>query len=228
MRMTTDQQFIARMAPFRGETPAEARERIRHEMSATESGAGEREVCPDCGHQYEKGGCVGPPTAADKWAGVIPEQCDCDGVCAATPEVFDVTHGGNHAPLPAGVRLDPGFCEGCDAEASPEDATCPSACAATHSGREHDESEDGCRCAELCAMGPTCPGANAGLDRGCWRTRDLPATPDADNASDPTCDEGGFDTCKSCGHANSKHRDKGCYFNGTKASCRCHWSGGLR
>ena len=26
----------------------------------------------------------------------------------------DATHDGNHAPLPEGVRLSPGFCAGCD------------------------------------------------------------------------------------------------------------------
>lgn len=31
----------------------------------------------------------------------------------------DATHGGNHAPLPQGVRLDPGFCGGCDQDYSP-------------------------------------------------------------------------------------------------------------
>lgn len=28
----------------------------------------------------------------------------------------DRTHGDNHAPLPDGIRLDPGYCEGCDVE----------------------------------------------------------------------------------------------------------------
>lgn len=49
--------------------------------------------------------------------------------------------------------------------------TCPTLCVQrSHFGREHDEATDGCTCWQLCEMGPTCPGANAGLDRGCWRT----------------------------------------------------------
>ena len=48
--------------------------------------------------------------------------------------------------------------------------TCPSLCVERgHPGREHDPATDGCYCWELCDMGPTCPGANAGLPRGCWR-----------------------------------------------------------
>lgn len=51
---------------------------------------------------------------------------------------------------------------------------------------------EGCDCAELCAMGPTCPGGMlAGLpDAGCWRTLDHldPARP-----SDPGCREAPLD-----------------------------------
>lgn len=59
--------------------------------------------------------------------------------------------------------------------AAPGPETCPSLCVErSHPGSEHDPAEHGCYCWELCSMGPTCPGANAGLDRGCWRTRDFP------------------------------------------------------
>lgn len=34
------------------------------------------------------------------------------------------------------------------------------------------------------------------------------------------------DTCDECGHEKSKHRDDGCYFSGSKASCRCTFGGG--
>jgi len=56
------------------------------------------------------------------------------------------------------------------AQRPPGPETCPSLCVErSHPGREHAEAEHGCYCWELCSMGPTCPGANAGLDRGCWR-----------------------------------------------------------
>lgn len=58
--------------------------------------------------------------------------------------------------------------EDADNDAHPE--TCPSLCVErSHPGREHDPATDGCHCWRPCAMGPTCPGANAGLRRGCWR-----------------------------------------------------------
>lgn len=34
--------------------------------------------------------------------------------------------------------------------------------------------------------------------------------------------------CDSCGHDLELHREKGCYFGGTKASCRCSWPGSGR
>lgn len=35
-----------------------------------------RKPCPDCHHFHTPTGCVGP-TAADLWAGVSPDACDC-------------------------------------------------------------------------------------------------------------------------------------------------------
>lgn len=53
---------------------------------------------------------------------------------------------------------------------APGPETCPSLCVErSHPGREHDPATHGCYCWELCSMGPTCPGANAGLPRGCHR-----------------------------------------------------------
>lgn len=64
-------------------------------------------------------------------------------------------------------------CFDCPHSLPPGPETCPSLCVErSHPGREHDPAEDGCYCWQLCAMGPTCPGANAGLDRGCWRVAD--------------------------------------------------------
>lgn len=37
---------------------------------------------------------------------------------------------------------------------------------------------------------------------------------------------GDKETCDECGHAKSKHRHDGCYFGGSKASCRCTFGGG--
>jgi hypothetical protein len=52
---------------------------------------------------------------------------------------------------------------------------CPPLCAErSHPEGEHDQAEHGCLCWRLCTMGPTCPGANAGLDRGCDRARGRP------------------------------------------------------
>lgn len=65
------------------------------------------------------------------------------------------THGLNHAPLPEGMWLAPGFCAGCDEE------------------RPRSMSELGCDCTELCGMGPTCPGGILARlpGAGCGRSR---------------------------------------------------------
>jgi hypothetical protein len=50
---------------------------------------------------------------ADIFAAV---ECILADRAASTVQTENGTHGNNHAPLPKGTMLDPGYCEGCDRE----------------------------------------------------------------------------------------------------------------
>lgn len=61
--------------------------------------------CPNCGRLLT--GDTHPTVCLVNAAAEIERL---RGAGASDPR----THGGNHAPLPAGAYLAPGFCEGCD------------------------------------------------------------------------------------------------------------------
>ena len=115
-------------------------------MSATESGAGEREESVADALCHARHGRANAchvcrkHVAEIRAAKTVAGGCGCESLCSMGPTCpggmlagivgsgcwrseDDPTHGGNHAPLPEGVRLDPGFCDGCDNEPASTDAS---------------------------------------------------------------------------------------------------------